>query len=44
MAIAQNPVQHQQKNHVDFRYHFVRESLEKKAIKLKVFGNQIHDC
>lgn len=35
MAIAQNPVHHQQTKHIDLRYHFVREALEKEIIKLK---------
>lgn len=35
MAIAQNPVHHQQTKHVDVRYHFVRETIEEGAVTLR---------
>ena len=35
MAVAQNPVNHKQTKHIDIKYHYVRESVESGAIRLK---------
>jgi hypothetical protein len=33
--MAMNPVHHQRKKHIDVRYHFVRERIQTKEIKLE---------
>jgi len=35
IALSQNPVEHARTKHVDIRYHFVREVVEKRLIELK---------
>jgi hypothetical protein len=35
IALAQNPVHHQRTKHIDIQYHFVRERVEAKDIKLE---------
>ncbi|XP_059051907.1 uncharacterized protein LOC131846587 [Achroia grisella] len=41
IAIANNPVHHQQTKHVDVRYHFVRETLENGVIDLKYLETKL---
>ena len=35
IAMAKNPQQHGRSKHIDIKYHFVRELVENKTIKLK---------
>jgi hypothetical protein len=35
LALAKNPVFHERSKHIDTRYHFIRECIEKKKVKLK---------
>ncbi|XP_050920425.1 secreted RxLR effector protein 161-like [Lathyrus oleraceus] len=35
LALAKNPVFHERRKHIDTRYHFIRECIEKKEVKLK---------
>jgi hypothetical protein len=34
IAMSKNPIQHKRTKHIDIRYHFVREAVERKDIKL----------
>jgi hypothetical protein len=34
IALSENPVNHQKSKHIDIRYHFTRERVESKEIKL----------
>ena len=35
LALAKNPVRHDRSKHIDTRYHFIRECIDKKEVKLK---------
>ncbi|XP_050897081.1 secreted RxLR effector protein 161-like [Lathyrus oleraceus] len=35
LALAKNPVFHERSKHIDTRYHFIRERIKKKKVKLK---------
>ena len=35
IAIAQNPVQHDRTKHIDIKFHFVRENIERGVIDVK---------
>ncbi|XP_050916817.1 secreted RxLR effector protein 161-like [Lathyrus oleraceus] len=35
LTLAKNPVFHEKSKHIDTRYHFIRECIEKKKVKLK---------
>jgi len=35
IAIAHNPVDHARTKHIDIRYHFVREAVQKRLVELK---------
>ena len=35
IAIAYNPVQHARTKHIDIRYHFVREAIQKRLVEVK---------
>ena len=40
LALANNPVFHERSKHIDTRYHFIRECIEKKEVKLKYVMSQ----
>lgn len=40
LALAKNPVFHERSKHIDTRYHFIRECIEKKEVKLKYVMSQ----
>lgn len=46
MCIANNPSSHKRSKHIDIKYHFSREQIEKNVIKLKFIptGNQLADA
>ncbi|XP_065879565.1 uncharacterized mitochondrial protein AtMg00810-like [Euphorbia lathyris] len=40
LALAKNPVFHDRSKHIDTRYHFIRECIEQKEVKLKYVKTQ----
>lgn len=40
LALAKNPVFHERSKHIDTRYHFIRECIEMKEVKLKYVMSQ----
>ncbi|RZB65513.1 Retrovirus-related Pol polyprotein from transposon TNT 1-94 [Glycine soja] len=40
LALAKNPIFHERSKHIDTRYHFIRECIEKKEVKLKYVMSQ----
>nr|GEX68505.1 reverse transcriptase domain-containing protein [Tanacetum cinerariifolium] len=42
IAISYNPVQHSHTKHIDVRYHFIKEKVEKGIIELFFVGNEYH--
>nr|GFB15849.1 Gag-Pol polyprotein [Tanacetum cinerariifolium] len=40
IAISCNPVQHSRTKHIDVRYHFIKEKVEKGIVKLFFFGTE----
>jgi len=35
IAVAYNPVEHARTKHIDIRYHFVREAIQKRLVEVK---------
>ena len=46
ISIANNPTSHKRSKHIDIKYHFSREQIEKNVIKLKYMptGEQLADA
>ncbi|GJV16005.1 retrovirus-related pol polyprotein from transposon TNT 1-94 [Tanacetum coccineum] len=42
IAISCNPVQHSRTKHINIRYHFIKEHVEKGTVKLYLVGNEYH--
>ncbi|GJR47916.1 hypothetical protein Tco_1316019 [Tanacetum coccineum] len=40
IAISCNPVQHSRTKHIDVRYHFIKEHIEKGIVKLFFVGTE----
>ncbi|GJX56609.1 retrovirus-related pol polyprotein from transposon TNT 1-94 [Tanacetum coccineum] len=40
IAISCNPVQHSKTKHIDIRYHFIKEHIEKGTVELYFFGTE----
>nr|GFC79739.1 retrovirus-related Pol polyprotein from transposon TNT 1-94 [Tanacetum cinerariifolium] len=40
IAISCNPVQHSRTKHIDVRYHFIKEKVEKGIVKLFFVGTE----
>lgn len=45
IALAKNPVHHERSKHIDTRYHFIREHVEKGSVRLEYVKteNQLAD-
>ena len=43
MAVAQNLVNHKRTKHIDIKYHYIRESIESGAVRLKYCPSR-DDC
>ena len=35
IELAKNPIQHRRSKHIDIRYHFIRDHVKQKTVKLK---------
>ncbi|GJV26503.1 retrovirus-related pol polyprotein from transposon TNT 1-94 [Tanacetum coccineum] len=44
IAISCNPVQHSKTKHIDIRYHFIKEHVDKGIVELYFVGNCIPTC
>ncbi|GJT54091.1 retrovirus-related pol polyprotein from transposon TNT 1-94 [Tanacetum coccineum] len=42
IAISCNPVQHSKTKHIDIRYHFIKEHVEKGTVKIYFVGTEYH--
>nr|GFC41258.1 retrotransposon protein, putative, unclassified [Tanacetum cinerariifolium] len=42
IAISYNPVQHSRTKHIDVRYHFIKEKVEKGIVELFFVGTEYH--
>ena len=40
IAFAKNPVAHARTKHIDIRYHFIREQVQKGVVDLKFIGTR----
>nr|GEU88847.1 hypothetical protein [Tanacetum cinerariifolium] len=43
IAISCNPVQHSRTKHIDVRYHFIKEKVEKGIVELFLVGTEYHE-
>ena len=42
LALAKNPVQHQRSKHIDIRYHFIREEIQKGVIVVEYVPTEMN--
>ena len=40
IALAQNPISHSRAKHIDIRFHFIRERIERNEIKLQYISTR----